>query len=112
MTTDSFFALMCMSIFALLFGFVSGGFVSLGPPCVVSLAEDRVDEIGVKLGGFCLAIALGALTGLPIEGAIKDREGNEFTGLMCFAGVTMLLGGLCTAIARVIKGGPKLMTKV
>jgi MFS family permease len=49
-------------VFALLFGFVSGGFVSLGPPCVVSLAEDRVDEIGVKLGGFCLAIALGALT--------------------------------------------------
>lgn len=99
-------------VFALLFGFVSGGFVSLGPPCVVSLAEDRVDEIGVKLGGFCLAIALGALTGLPIEGAIKDREGNKFTGLMCFAGATMILGGVCTATARVFKGGPRLMKKV
>ncbi|KAF4213441.1 hypothetical protein CNMCM8980_006327 [Aspergillus fumigatiaffinis] len=99
-------------VFALLFGFVSGGFVSLGPPCVVSLAEDRVDEIGVKLGGFCLAIALGALTGLPIEGAIKDREGNKFTGLMCFAGATMILGGICTATARVFKGGPRLMKKV
>ncbi|GES66005.1 MFS transporter [Aspergillus terreus] len=99
-------------VFALLFGFVSGGFVSLGPPCVVSLAEDRVDEIGVQLGGFCLAIALGALTGLPIEGAIKDREGNRFTGLMCFAGATMILGGICTAAARVIKGGPQLLKKV
>ncbi|KAK2616884.1 hypothetical protein QQS21_000262 [Conoideocrella luteorostrata] len=82
-------------VFALLFGFVSGGFVSLGPPCVVSLAEDRVEEIGVKLGGFCLAIAMGALTGLPIEGAIKDREQDKFTGLMCFAG-----------------GGPRLLQKV
>ncbi|EFE40550.1 hypothetical protein TRV_04716 [Trichophyton verrucosum HKI 0517] len=99
-------------IFALLFGFVSGGFVSLGPPCVVSLADDRVDEIGVKLGGFCLAIALGALTGLPIEGAIKDREGDKFIGLMCFAGATMLLGGFCTGIARIIKGGSRLMEKV
>ncbi|PLB48992.1 MFS general substrate transporter [Aspergillus steynii IBT 23096] len=99
-------------VFALLFGFVSGGFVSLGPPCVVALAEDRVDEIGVKLGGFCLGIALGALTGLPIEGAIKDREGNKFTGLMCFAGATMILGGMCTAAARVIKGGPQILKKV
>lgn len=99
-------------LFALLFGFVSGGFVSLGPPCVVSLAEDRVDEIGVKLGGFCLAIALGALTGLPIEGAIKDREGDKFTGLMAFAGATMIMGSFCTAIARVYKGGSQLMKKV
>ncbi|KIL87748.1 hypothetical protein FAVG1_08625 [Fusarium avenaceum] len=99
-------------LFALLFGFVSGGFVSLGPPCVVSLAEDKVDEIGVKLGGFCLAIALGALTGLPIEGAIKDREGDKFTGLMVFAGATMIIGSFCTAIARVYKGGPQLMKKV
>lgn len=99
-------------LFALLFGFVSGGFVSLGPPCVVSLAEDQVGEIGVKLGGFCLAIALGALTGLPIEGAIKDREGDKFTGLMVFAGATMIIGSVCTAIARVYKGGPQLMKKV
>lgn len=99
-------------VFALLYGFVSGGFVSLGPPCVVALAEDRVDEIGVKLGGFCLGIALGALTGLPIEGAIKDREGDKFTGLMCFAGATMILGGICTAAARVIKVGPQILKKV
>ncbi|KAL9567125.1 hypothetical protein ACKAV7_008894 [Fusarium commune] len=39
-------------VFTLLFGFASGGLVSQGPSCVVSLAEDRVDEIGFKLGGF------------------------------------------------------------
>ncbi|KAF5685791.1 monocarboxylate transporter 2 [Fusarium circinatum] len=99
-------------VFALLFGFASGGFVSLGPPCVVSLAEDRVDDIGFKLGGFCLSIALGALTGLPIEGAIKDREGDRFTGLMCFAGASMLLGSFCMATARVFKDGAQLFKKI
>lgn len=99
-------------VFALLYGFASGGFVSLGPPCVVALAGDRVDDIGVKLGGFCLGVALGSLTGLPIEGAIKDREGDRFTGLMCFAGGSMILGGLCTAAVRVIKGGSQLIKRV
>jgi MCP family monocarboxylic acid transporter-like MFS transporter 10 len=46
-------------IFAAVYGFVSGGFVSLAPPCVVSLADGRVEELGIKMGGFCLAIALG-----------------------------------------------------
>ncbi|RMJ26846.1 Major Facilitator Superfamily [Aspergillus sp. HF37] len=99
-------------VFALLYGFVSGGFVSLGPPCVVALADNRVDDIGVKLGGFCLGIALGALTGLPIGGAIKDREGDSFIGLMCFAGVSMILGGVCTTTARILRGGPRLLKKV
>ncbi|KAH8702195.1 putative MFS transporter [Talaromyces proteolyticus] len=99
-------------VFALLYGFVSGGFVSLGPPCVVALAGDKVDEIGVKLGGFCLAIALGALTGLPIEGAIKDREQDKFTGLMGFAGATMIMGGILTGTARVMKGGAQLRKKI
>lgn len=99
-------------IFALLYGFVSGGFVSLGPPCVVALADGRVDDIGVKLGGFCLGIALGALTGLPIGGAIKDREGDSFTGLMCFAGVSMILGGVCITAVRIMRGGPRLLKRV
>lgn len=99
-------------VFALLYGFCSGGFVSLGAPCVVSLAEGKLDEIGLKLGGFCLAIALGALTGLPIEGAIKDREGDGFVGLMVYAGVSMLLGGALHVTARGLKGGWGLMSKV
>lgn len=99
-------------VFAVLYGFCSGGFVSLGAPCVVSLAEGKLDEIGLKLGGFCLAIALGALTGLPIEGAIKDIDGDNFIGLMIFAGVSMVLGGFFHASARAMKSGWSLGTKV
>ena len=86
-------------IFALLFGFASGGFVSLGPPCVVELAKGKAEEIGVKLGGFCLAVALGALTRLPIEGAIRDQggPGQGFVGLMIYTGVVLIVGGILTA---------------
>ncbi|KAH7169087.1 MFS transporter [Fusarium sp. MPI-SDFR-AT-0072] len=80
-------------VFTLLFGFASGGLVSQGP-------------------SLCLAIALGALTGLPIEGAIKDREGERITGFMCFAGASMLLGSFCMATIRVFKGGAQLCKKI
>lgn len=85
-------------IFALLFGFASGGFVGLGPPCAVELAEGKVEEIDVKLEGFYLAAALGALTGLPIEGAIRDqgRPGQGFVGLMIYTGVVLVVGGILT----------------
>lgn len=45
-------------VFAALYGFVSGGFVSLMTPCVVALAGGRTEELGVKLGGFMAVIAL------------------------------------------------------
>jgi hypothetical protein len=45
-------------VFAAAFGFASGGFISLGPSCVVELAGS-LDGIGFKMGGFCFAIALG-----------------------------------------------------
>ncbi|RJE23661.1 Major Facilitator Superfamily [Aspergillus sclerotialis] len=99
--------------FALLYGFVSGGFMSIGPACVVALAGDRVEEmIGVKLGGFCLAIALGVLTVRPIENAVRDRERDKSVGLMCFAGASMLLGAAFMVATRVAKGGSKLLKKV
>lgn len=100
-------------VFALLYGFSSGGFVSLGSPCVVSLAQGKLDQIGLMLGGFCLAIAFGSLTGLPIEGAIKDAQADGgYVGLMIFAGISMVLGAAFHAAARVAKGGWSIAKKV
>lgn len=45
-------------VFAAVYGFVSGGFVSLMTPCVVALAGGRTEELGVKLGGFMAVVAL------------------------------------------------------
>lgn len=90
-------------VFAFLNSLCSGSFVSLGPPCVVSLAGGRIDELGAKLGGFCLAIALGALMGLPIEGYIKDTEGTKYAGLIIFCGTVITLGATLTGVARMMK---------
>jgi hypothetical protein len=46
-------------IFGLLYGFVSGGFISLAPPCVASLSDGNVESMGAMMGGLCFSIALG-----------------------------------------------------
>ena len=67
--------------FALLYGFISGGFISIVPSCVVALAGDHVDElVGVKLGVFCLPIAFGILTGQPIENTFNNQERERSIG--------------------------------
>ncbi|KAF2652364.1 MFS general substrate transporter [Lophiostoma macrostomum CBS 122681] len=72
--------------FALLYGFASGGFVSLGPTCVVTLNKGMVEQLGAQLGGFCLAVALGSLSGLPIASSI-----GGWLGLMGFAGASLFV---------------------
>ncbi|KAF2205157.1 MFS general substrate transporter [Delitschia confertaspora ATCC 74209] len=97
-------------IFALMYGFASGGFVSLGPPCVALLCKGDMSRMGVRFGTFCLAIALGVLVGLPIEGAIRDKGAAEngaggWVGLIIFAGVVLCAGGVFMGITRGLVGG-------
>ncbi|KAI9733911.1 MAG: hypothetical protein M1834_002566 [Cirrosporium novae-zelandiae] len=99
-------------VFACFYGFVSGAFVSLGPPCVVQLADGKVERLGVMMGGWCLAVAFGSLTGLPIQGAIKDHDGDSFIGLMIFAGVVMLFGAVLIGVVRTVKAEWKIGVKV
>ena len=44
--------------FGVVYGVASGGFVSLMSPCVVSLCDGRLEELGPKLGAFMLVIAI------------------------------------------------------
>jgi MCP family monocarboxylic acid transporter-like MFS transporter 10 len=53
-----------------------------------------------------LADRISALTGLPIQGALKDRYG-DFQNLIVFAGIAMTFGGAVIAAARIHKGGVK-----
>ncbi|OCK78756.1 monocarboxylate permease-like protein [Lepidopterella palustris CBS 459.81] len=101
-------------IFAFLYGFASGGIVSLAPPCVVELADRKVEELGAKLGGWSLTVAFGSLTGLPIAGAIKDHggPGQGFVGLMIFSGAALLLGASLSGVTRVLRGGWSIFKKV
>ncbi|KFY89649.1 hypothetical protein V500_05568 [Pseudogymnoascus sp. VKM F-4518 (FW-2643)] len=92
-------------VFGLLYGFVSGGVISLAPPCVAALGDGDVANMGAMMGGLCFSIALGALTGLPILGAIKDADGDRFRNVIVFSGCVLILGGFFIGVARVLKFG-------
>ena len=46
-------------VFAVVYGFVQGGFVSLMAPCIVALGHGRVENLGKRFGIGCLSLALG-----------------------------------------------------
>ena len=103
-------------VFALVYGFVSGAFVSLLMPCAAK--SGSLDKLGQRFGTFQFVIAVrsdigfaidiscletdlsrSTLTGLPIMGAILERQrGTNYEGLQIFSGLSCLLGsGLLAA---------------
>ncbi|KAK8208644.1 MFS transporter [Phyllosticta capitalensis] len=99
-------------VFAVVYGFVSGGFVSLCSPCVIALVDGRLEDLGIKFGLGCICLALGALVGLPVLGAVRDDLNGSFHGLIGVAGAVMTLGFICMTMTRIKKGGWKLTAKV
>ena len=59
-------------VFALAYGFISGGFVSLLMPCAAKSGD--LAKLGQRFGTFQVVIAVSCLTGLPIQGAILAEE--------------------------------------
>ncbi|KAJ6781838.1 hypothetical protein PWT90_07553 [Aphanocladium album] len=95
--------------FAALFGFSSGGFVSLAPTLIAQVSDIRY--IGSRVGTGFAVMAFGALTGSPIGGAIVSHEHGSYTGLQIFCGVVMAVGVCFFVAARYSQAGFKL-TKV
>ena len=97
-------------VFAVLYGFASGSYVSLVPPVVVSTAGSMKD-LGTRMG-MALAIAsFGLIVGNPVAGAILAGEGR-YTGLQAFCGVTLVLSAVLLAGVRIVKAGVKVRAKV
>ncbi|KAF4851710.1 MFS transporter asaE [Colletotrichum siamense] len=77
---------------SVVYGFVSGGMVSLPPATIANLTDDMADY-GTRMGmGYTIA-SIGALIGNPIGGAAQRRRGDsvadvqrEFQGTWIFAG--------------------------
>lgn len=84
-------------VFAVLYGFASGAYVSLLPAQIAHIS--RVDQIGFRVGLLFACISFAGLIGNPIGGAIVGDDG-KFWGLYTFAGVMMLAGSFMFAIAR------------
>jgi len=85
-------------VFALLYGFFSGAFISLLPSIFMSLAFN-VGEMGVRVGLGFFGSAFGALTGTPIAGALLGDD-LQWWKPSVFAGISVFAGTICLIIAR------------
>lgn len=98
-------------VFAGLYGFSSGAFVSMGPALIAQISDIR--KIGVRQGTLFAIISIAALTGSPIGGAlVVENASNPFWRLQIFCGIMMIGGSVFFTIARVNLAGWALMKKV
>lgn len=85
-------------IFAILFGFGSGAYLSLAAPCVASMAQ-HPSEIGIRFGLSYLVSAFGALTGTPINGALLQGD-FQWWKPITFSGVSTAISVVIIVFAR------------
>lgn len=90
-------------VFVAIFGFASGGFVSLVTPLVAQISDIR--QIGVRSGVALAVMSFGALTGSPIAGAIVQAQGGGYLGLQLFCGCCMLASVGAYVAARAAQPG-------
>jgi MFS family permease len=96
-------------IFALLYGFFSGGIVSLPPVAVVSLTPD-LRTLGTRMGQCFFFSAFGLLAGTPVTGAILNN-GQNWLGVQLFSGITILGTGFLLLVTRIAAKGWQLRIK-
>lgn len=97
-------------IFAALFGFGSGAFVSMAPALIAQISDIR--QIGVRNGTLFAILSISALTGSPIGGALLTRAHGDFKDMQIFAAVVMLAGSTFFVAARVVQKGFSVMVKI
>lgn len=95
--------------FVIIFGFSSGGFISLAPTLIAQISEIR--QIGTRIGMAYAVQSFGALTGSPIGGAIVSSQHGKYIGLQLFCGLTMIVAVVLVSIGRWRQAGFKL-TKI
>ncbi|OJZ89764.1 hypothetical protein ASPFODRAFT_58433 [Aspergillus luchuensis CBS 106.47] len=84
--------------YAVLFGFWSGAAMSLSPVCISQICA--TEDYGARTGTTYTIASLGVLTGIPIAGAIIQRDHGQYGGLIIFAGVLYLAAAAVFAVAR------------
>ncbi|TGJ84417.1 hypothetical protein E0Z10_g4362 [Xylaria hypoxylon] len=87
--------------FAPLFGFWSGAAISLTPVCIGQVC--RTEDYGKRSGTAFFLASFGALTGIPIAGAILESNHGSYHGLIIFAGVLYLAALVAFIVARSVR---------
>ncbi|KAL0265410.1 hypothetical protein SLS55_001377 [Diplodia seriata] len=75
--------------FSVLYGFFSGGVVSLAPVVLTHITPD-LGLLGTRLGMVSVLKGIGSLIGPPISGALLKATGN-YLGLQLFAGLSLIV---------------------
>ncbi|KAF9523098.1 MFS general substrate transporter [Crepidotus variabilis] len=89
-------------IVAILYGFASGTYICLLVRPIIAMGDNG--DVGRRLGMFTSIIALGALTGPPISGAINHATGGyEVVGYYA-GGVILLAVGIMGLVRYLILG--------
>ncbi|KAG1744490.1 MFS general substrate transporter [Suillus occidentalis] len=87
--------------FGILYGFFSGGFISLITPAAASYSKD-LNEIGIRIGITSFVISFALLTGNPIAGAVVQVHGSYiWYRPLVFASVVVLAGAACLTASAI-----------
>ncbi|KAI9666624.1 MAG: hypothetical protein M1821_004560 [Bathelium mastoideum] len=97
-------------VFAALYGFGSGAFVSLAPSAIAQISDVR--KIGVRTGTLFAIISVAALVSSPIGGALVGDDHGNYQDLQIYAGVMCCAGAAVLLMTRILLAGPKLAVKV
>ncbi|KAI9743215.1 MAG: hypothetical protein M1818_003061 [Claussenomyces sp. TS43310] len=92
-----------LMVFSVVYGFVSGGYISLLMPC--AFRSGSLESLGQRFGMFQAVMAVSCLIGLPIQGAILNAEQGKYLGLQLFCGISMFVGAALVMAARIAHVG-------
>lgn len=87
-------------MFAVLFGFSSGGLIPLGAACVAQITPDS-EKIGLRIGGMMAICSLGALAGGPVSQILLGTRA-VWEAVFYFAGGSIFVGVLLLTIERYV----------
>ncbi|WFD33185.1 hypothetical protein MSPP1_004243 [Malassezia sp. CBS 17886] len=91
-------------VFSVLYGFVSGTFVSL-PPAVVAALTHNLHHVGSRIGTMFTFCAFGVLMGTPVAGVLVDLKNASFWKAELFGAMFLLGSGIFMFLARQAKVG-------
>ncbi|EPT01154.1 hypothetical protein FOMPIDRAFT_1023451 [Fomitopsis schrenkii] len=95
-------------VIAIIYGFSSGVFVSLLAPPIVHMGE--IKDVGTRVGMAFTLLALGAVAGPPISGAIQTAtDGYKAVGY--YAGSAVIFASILLCISRYYVLGRKWVGK-
>jgi MFS family permease len=95
----------------ILYGIFSGALVSIPPTAIASMTADMT-RFGARTGIVFAVMALGALIGTPVTGALVESQHGSYDGARIWSGTCLIAGSVLVFFSRMVKARWALMVKV